>query len=341
MIPNINRRIVLAQRPQGRPTPADFRLEEVACPQHPGPGELLLETLWLSLDPYMRGRMSEGPSYAEPVALGETMCGGTVCRVLASRADGFEVGDRVLAMTGWQTHAVAPANAVRRLDPDDPHPSWALGVLGMPGLTAYVGLLDIGQPQAGETLVVAAATGPVGATVGQIARLKGCRVVGIAGGPEKCALAVDELGFDVCLDHHQDDLYAQLKAATPDGIDVYFENVGGHVLEAVIPRLNTHARVPVCGVVAWYNLTAPPPGPNQLAALMRSVLVNRVTLQGFIIGEHLHRQREFHTDMRAWLAEGRIHYREDVVVGLAAAPGAFMGLLRGDNLGKLVVKVAD
>lgn len=342
MIPNINRRIVLAARPQGTPTPTDFRLEEVPCPQVPPPGGVLVQTLWLSLDPYMRGRMSEGPSYAPAVGLGEVMCGGTVGRVLASRAPQFAVGDLVLGMGGWQEIAALPAEGVVKLDAGgDIPPSWALGVLGMPGLTAYVGLLDLGQPQAGETVVVAAATGPVGATVGQIAKLKGCRVIGIAGGAEKCTLAVGELGFDAAVDHHAPDFAARLKAACPQGIDVYFENVGGHVLEAVIPRLNVGARIPVCGVIAWYNLSAPPPGPDRLPALMRQILVQRARLQGFIVSDHLHRQADFQRDLRAWLAAGQIRYREDVVEGLNRAPMAFIGLLRGDNLGKLVVKVAD
>jgi NADPH-dependent curcumin reductase CurA len=342
MIPNVNARIVLAARPRGAPTPTDFRLEEVPCPQVPPPGGVLLQTLWLSLDPYMRGRMSEGPSYAPAVGLGEVMCGATVSRVLASRSPQFAVGDLVLGMGGWQAIAALPAEGLVRLDPDAGiPPSWALGVLGMPGLTAYVGLLDLGQPQAGETVVVAAATGPVGATVGQIAKLKGCRVVGVAGGAEKCALAVEELGFDTCLDHHAEDFAAQLKAACPQGIDVYFENVGGHVLEAAIPLLNVGARVPVCGVIAWYNLSGPPPGPDRLPALMRQVLVQRLRLQGFIVSDHLHRQADFQRDMRGWLAAGQIRYREDVVEGLRQAPMAFIGLLRGDNLGKLVIKVAD
>jgi NADPH-dependent curcumin reductase len=341
MIPNVCHRYVLAQRPHGKPSTQDFRWEELPCPQAPGPGELVLETLWLSLDPYMRGRMSEGASYVAPVALGDTMCGGTVSRVLASRDPRFEVGDRVLGMTGWCTHVRVAADAVTRLPADDPHPSWWLGVLGMPGLTAYVGLLDIGCPQPGETVVVAAATGPVGSTVGQIARLKGCRVAGVAGGAEKCALAVERLGFDACIDHHADDFEAQLKDATPDGVDVYFENVGGHVLEAVVPRLNQGARVPVCGLVAWYSQVAPASGAHPLAALMRKVLVNRVRVQGFIISDHADRHADFQRDMQAWLQQGRIHYLEDVVEGLKAAPGALSGLLRGDNLGKLVVKVAD
>ncbi len=341
MIPNVLHRYVLAQRPHGKPSAQDFRWEEMPCPQNPGPGELLLETLWLSLDPYMRGRMSEGPSYAQPVALGDTMCGGTVSRVLASRDPRFERGDLVLGMSGWCTHALVDADTVNKLPDGDPHPSWWLGVLGMPGLTAYVGLLDLGRPQAGETVVVAAATGPVGATVGQIAKLKGCHVVGVAGGPDKCALAVERLGFDACLDHHADDFASQLKAATPQGIDVYFENVGGHVLEAVIPRLTLRARVPVCGVVAWYNEVPAASSAQPLAMLMRQVLVNRVAVQGFIISDHLDRQAAFQRDMSAWLAQGRIQYLEDVVEGLRAAPGALAGLLRGDNLGKVVVKVAD
>ncbi len=341
MTPNINRRIVLASRPQGTPTPNNFRLEEVGCPQVAPPGGVLLQTRWLSLDPYMRGRMNDGPSYAEPVAIDAPMGGAAVCRVLASKSPDFAPGDSVMAFAGWQEVAALPAEGVVKLPPDMANPSWALGVLGMPGLTAYVGLLDIGQPQAGETVVVAAATGPVGATVGQIAKLTGCRVVGVAGGTEKCAYAVETLGFDACIDHYADDRLAdQLREACPNGVDVYFENVGGRVLDAVVPLLNVGARVPVCGLIAWYNQITDAVASG-LPALMLRTLIHRVKLQGFIVGDHLHRREAFLKDMQTWIAEGKIHYREDVVYGLARAPMAFLGLLRGDNFGKLVIKVAD
>ncbi len=334
----MNRRIVLAKRPVGQPTPDCFRLEDVETAK-PGEGELRLKTLFLSLDPYMRGRISDAPSYVPPIPIGGLMTGGAVSRVVESRAPGFSVGDIVVGDTGWQEEPVVPAAGLVKLDTGKAPLSWALGVLGMPGLTAYVGLLDIGQPKAGETVVVAAATGPVGATVGQIAKLKGCRVVGIAGGKDKCEFAVKELGFDACLDHHADDLAAQLAAACPKGIDVYFENVGGKVLLAVLPLLNVHARMPVCGVIAWYNLTGLPQGPDFTPMVMRTVLTKRVKMQGFIIFDHYERQKDFLRDMSGWLASGQVKYREDVVDGLDKAPEAFIGLLKGANFGKLVVRV--
>lgn len=335
----VNRRIVLAQRPQGQPTPDCFRLEQSAIPQ-PQAGEVLLRTLYLSLDPYMRGRMNEGPSYAEPIKIGEVMGGGTVCRVEESRAPGFKAGDVVLAFSGWQDYATVPVQGLRKLDPQALPVSWSLGVLGMPGLTAYVGLLDIGEPKPGETIVVAAATGPVGATVGQIAKIKGCRAVGIAGGAEKCDYAVSELGFDACLDHYREDLPQQLAAACPNGIDVYFENVGGHVLQAVVPLLNIGARIPVCGLIAWYNLAGLPPDPDFTPVLMRRVLTQRLKVQGFIVSDHGKRSGDFARDVSGWLKAGKMKYREDVIDGLEHAPQALIGLLQGSNFGKLVIRVS-
>ena len=335
----VNRRIVLAKRPGGAPQPGDFRLEDVPRPV-PSERQVLLRTLYLSLDPYMRGRMSEGPSYVEPVALGETMCGGTVCRVEVSRHPGFAVGERVLAYTGWQDYALSDGTGLTRLDLPAAQASLALGVLGMPGVTAYVGLLDIGEPKAGETVVVASATGAVGSVVGQIAKLKGCRAVGIAGGPEKCAYALQELGFDACLNHHAEGLPAALADACPKGIDVYYENVGGAVFEAVLPCLNTGARIPLCGLIAYYNAERLPSGPDLTPLLLRTLLVKRIKIQGFIVFDHYERRyAEFAAAIGAWLKAGRIKYREDLVDGLERAPQAFMGLLRGDNFGKLVVRV--
>ena len=269
-----NRQILLAARPEGAPTPANFRLAETPAPQ-PGEGEVLLKTLWLSLDPYMRGRMSDARSYAKPVAVGGVMEGGTVGKIVASRNPGFAPGDVVLAHTGWQEYAVSDGAGLRKVDPGRAPISTALGVLGMPGMTAYTGLTIIGQPKAGETVVVAAATGPVGATVGQIAKLKGCRAVGIAGGADKCRYLVDELGFDAAIDHRAAGLAEKLHEACPRGIDVYFENVGGAVWQAVFPLLNDFARVPVCGLISHYNDTALPPGPNLTPMLMRAVLTKR------------------------------------------------------------------
>ncbi|HEY8011788.1 MAG TPA: NADP-dependent oxidoreductase [Rudaea sp.] len=336
----VNRRIVLARRPHGAPAAEDFRLESVEIPT-PGDGEVLLRTLYLSLDPYMRGRMNERRSYAEPVAIDAVMVGGTVCRVETSRHESFAPGDLVLAYSGWQEYAVAKAKSVHKLSAAMEHPSHALGILGMPGLTAYMGLLDIGQPKSGETVAVAAATGPVGSTVGQIAKLHGCRAVGIAGGKEKCDYAVAELGFDACLDHQREDLAQQLAAACPQGIDVYFENVGGAVLDAVLSLLNVGARIPLCGLIAYYNLDRTPVGIDRAPRLLSRILERRVKVQGFISSDYGARNAEFQAAMQAWLAAGKIRYREDIIDGLQHAPQALMGLLRGDNFGKLIVRVAE
>lgn len=337
----MNRRIVLASRPDGQPTPENFRLEEVPIPA-PGDRQLLLRTLYLSLDPYMRGRMSAAKSYARSVEIGEVMEGGTVCEVVTSNHPDFRPGEIVRAYTGWQSHAVADARDVTRLDPAVAPVSTALGVLGMPGMTAYVGLLEIGRPRAGETVAVAAATGPVGSAVGQIAKLKGARAVGIAGGPDKCKALIEEFGFDAAVDHRAPDFAEKLKAACPDGIDVYFENVGGHVLEAVLPLLNDFARIPVCGLIAHYNAKAgEPTGPDRLPGFLRQTLTQRLTWRGFIVWDFKEQAEQFERDMAGWLKEGRVRYREDVVDGLERAPEAFIGLLQGRNFGKLVVKVAE
>jgi NADPH-dependent curcumin reductase CurA len=335
----VNRRVVLASRPAGKPDLSHFRLEEEALPQ-PAGGQLLLRTLFLSLDPYMRGRMSDEPSYAPPVNVGDVMVGGTVCRVETSEHPGFAVGDLVLAFTGWQDYALSNGAGLRKLSPAMERPSRALGVLGMPGFTAYMGLLDIGRPKPGETVVVAAAAGPVGSAVGQIAKLKGCRAVGVAGGAEKCTYVVEELGFDACIDHRTSDLRQQVAAACPNGIDVYFENVGGAVLEAIIPLLNTHARVPVCGVIAYYNDDRQREGVNRLPALMRTILTKRIEMRGFIITlDYGPRFGEFYQDMSAWVADRRIKDREDITDGLENAPAAFIGMLEGKNFGKTIVRL--
>lgn len=336
-----NRRIVLNSRPHGAPKPADFRLENTSVPE-PGDGEMLLRTIYLSLDPYMRGRMSEGPSYAEPVALDEVIVGGTVCRVARSNHSDFAEGDLVLANSGWQDYAVSDGTGLVRLDSNLQHPSRALGVLGMPGFTAYMGLLDIGQPQLGETVVVAAATGAVGSVVGQIAKLKGCRVVAVAGGEQKCGVAVNELEFDACIDHRSENFAEQLASACPQGIDIYFENVGGKVFDGVLPLLNTKARVPLCGLIAHYNDTELPPGPDRLSLLTKTLLTKRIKMQGFIIFEdYAPRYGEFATTMDGWVNEGKIKIREDIVEGLENAPDAFIGLLQGKNSGKLVIRVGN
>ncbi|KXF81687.1 NADP-dependent oxidoreductase [Enterovibrio coralii] len=335
------KRIVLASRPVGAPVTDNFRLESQSVPVL-NDGEVLLKTIYLSLDPYMRGRMSDAKSYADPVEVNDVMVGGTVCQVEDSTHPDFEKGEWVLAYTGWQSYAVSNGDGLLKLGKNPSHPSFALGIMGMPGFTAYMGLLDIGQPKQGDTVVVAAATGPVGATVGQIAKLKGCKVVGVAGGEEKCRYAVETLGFDVCIDHKADDFAEQLAAACDKGIDVYYENVGGKVFDAVMPLLNTGARVPVCGLISQYNATELPAGPDRMSLLMATLLIKRIKMQGFIIfDDYAHRYDEFAQDMSAWLAEGKIQYKEQVVDGLANAPEAFMGLLEGKNFGKLVVKVAE
>ncbi|MFZ2178664.1 MAG: NADP-dependent oxidoreductase [Rhodococcus sp. (in: high G+C Gram-positive bacteria)] len=334
-------RIVLASRPEGAPKADNFRLEAVNLPRV-GDGQVLLRVIYLSLDPYMRGRMSAAESYADPVEIDEVMVGGTVGQVVESRYPDLAAGDYVLGYAGWQSHAVVDGRHLRKLDPEAAPLSMALGVLGMPGFTAYAGLLKIGQPKEGETVVVAAAAGPVGSAVGQIAKLKGARAVGIAGGPEKCAYLLDELGFDAAIDHRAPDFAEQLRAAVPEGIDVYFENVGGAVFAAVFPLLNLYARVPVCGLIAQYNDSARPEGPDRLPGFFNRVLVKSLTIRGFIQTEFVAEMYpDFQREMSGWIREGRIGYREDVVDGLENAPTAFMGLLEGRNFGKLVVRVGE
>jgi NADPH-dependent curcumin reductase CurA len=338
---SINRRIVLASRPYGVPTPDNFRLDHGNVPI-PGDGELLLRTVYLSLDPYMRGRMSDAPSYAPPVEVEQVMIGGAVSRVVSSSHPDYQSGDWVLGNTGWQDYALSDGRDLSKLPADMARPSYALGVQGMPGFTAYAGLLQIGRPQAGETVVVAAATGAVGSVVGQIAKLKGCRIVGIAGGADKCRYAVEQLGFDACIDHRDPGFAQQLAAACERGIDVYFENVGGAVLDAVTPLLNLNARIPLCGLIAQYNAKGPAVGNDRLPQLMRAVLSRRILLQGFIIFDYYATHfQAFKQEMSEWLANGRIRYREDIVPGLEAAPEAFIGMLQGDNFGKVVVQVGQ
>jgi NADPH-dependent curcumin reductase CurA len=337
----LNQRIVLASRPTGAPTPENFRLEREALPDLED-GQVQLRTLYLSLDPYMRGRMSDAPSYADPVEIDGVMEGGAVSIVEQSRNPRYKVGDRVVGQTGWQTHSINDGTALRVIPKGLPSDSMAVGVLGMPGMTAYMGLMDIGKPQEGETLVVAAASGAVGAVVGQVAKLKGLRVVGVAGGAEKCRYVVDELGFDACIDHKSENFAEELAQACGNGIDIYFELVGGKVFDAVVPLLNARARIPVCGLIAMYNAQGVPEGPNQLPLLMRTLLTKRARMQGFIVFEEYgHRHEEFFSEMTPLVTQGKIKFREDVVEGLEHAPEAFIGLLEGRNFGKLVVHVSD
>ena len=336
-----NRRVVLNSRPNGAPKPADFRIKNVEIPKA-GRGQVLLRTVYLSLDPYMRGRMNDAPSYAPPIGLNDVMVGGTVCRVEQSQHPEFSVGDWVVANTGWQDYAISNGQGLMQLGQDLECPSQFLGVLGMPGFTAYMGLLDIGQPKPGETVVVAAATGAVGSVVGQIATLKGCRVVGVAGGPKKCQAGIGTFGFDVCIDHYAPDFAERLAKACPEGIDVYFESVGGKVFDAVLPLLNVKARIPVCGLIANYNNTKLPDGPDRLSLLMQTLLVRRIKAQGFIIfDDYGSRYPEFLDKMGPWVEEGKIRYLEDVVDGLENASNAFIGMFEGENFGKLVVRVGE
>lgn len=333
--------IRMAAYPVGMPQDSDFETATVEL--YPlSDGQVLLRTIYLSLDPYMRGRMSTAKSYAAPLQPGDVMLGGTVSEVLDSRSEQFAAGDIVLGYSGWQTHAVADAKHLRRLDPQQAPVSTAVGVLGMPGFTAYAGLLELGKPKPGETVVVAAAAGPVGSAVGQIAKVKGARAVGIAGGPEKCRLLTETYGFDAAVDHRSATFVDDLAAATPDGIDVYFENVGGPVTEAVVKRLNLYARMPVCGLVAGYNATERPTGPDQLPGFMGKVLSLSLTVRGFIQTEFVPTHYEaFQQDMAAWIRDGQVRYLEDIVEGLEQAPEAFRGLLTGRNIGKLLVRVGE
>ena len=337
--------IRLASYPVGEPQDSDFETVTVDLPELQE-GQVLLRSLYLSLDPYMRGRMSQAKSYAASLALGDVVLGGTVCEVVESRAENRKPGDVVLAFIGWQTHAVVGARQMQRLDPSLAPVSTALGVLGMPGFTAYAGLLEIGKPAEGETVVVAAAAGPVGSAVGQIARLKGARAVGIAGGEEKVRLLRERFGFDVALDHRSPTFTEELKAATPDGVDVYFENVAGPVGEAVLRRMNTYGRVPVCGLVANYNAapgstSSAPESAMSFPGFMNLVLTRSLTVRGFIQDEFAPTHTEaFTRDMGQWVADGDVAYLEDVVDGLENAVDAFRGLLTGRNVGKLLVRVA-
>ncbi len=331
----------LAERPVGEPGDEIFAFADEEVPE-PEDGQLLLRVVYLSLDPYMRGRMSAAKSYAAPTEVGDVLVGGTVAAVVSSRHPDYAAGDLVLSYSGWRTHALSDGTGLRRLDPSRAPISTALGVLGMPGFTAYAGPLELGRPKAGETVVVAAATGPVGSAVGQIARVKGARAVGIAGGPAKCEALLEEFGFDAAVDHRSETFADDLAAAVPDGVDVYFENVGGEVTRQVLRHVNLYARMPVCGLVADYNATGAPEGPDRLPGFMRLVLSKSLTVRGFIQGEFTASHgRDFVREMSAWVGDGSVRYREDVVEGLENAPEAFRGLLAGRNFGKLLVRVSE
>lgn len=333
-MPRTAREIRLAARPKGEPKPTDFRLAEVEVPD-PGPGEVLVRNTWMSVDPYMRGRMNDSKSYVPPFQLDQPLDGGAVGEVVASNVDGLVEGDTVLHGLGWRDYAVAGGRSVRKIDTDAaPAPAY-LGALGMPGLTAYVGLLDVAQLREGDVVYVSGAAGAVGSMAGQIAKLRGHTVVGSAGSPEKVAYLTEELGFDAAFDYHAGDLRERLREAAPEGIDVYFDNVGGDHLEAAIGALRLHGRVALCGAISAYNATEPPPGPRNLFLAVGK----RLTLRGFIVSDHADRMPDFVRDVGRWLREGKITHRETIVRGLENAPEAFIGLLRGRNTGKMLVRL--
>jgi hypothetical protein len=327
-----NRRIVLASRPAGWVTEDNFRLETVELPPL-AEGQVLVRNEWLSLDPYMRGRMNEGRSYAASQPLNETMLGGTAGEVIESRNPKFAVGDKVVGYFGWQQYGVSDGSGLTKVDATRIPLSAYLGAVGMPGVTAWYGLNRIIEPKAGETVVVSAASGAVGGVVGQLAKIGGCRAVGIAGGPEKCRYVVDELGFDACIDYKNDDVGKALKTACPNGIDGYFENVGGAIMDAVLPRMNAFGRIALCGLIAGYN------GQPIPIANPTWFLISRLKLQGFIISEHMDVWPQALKELGAHVAAGRIRYRESIAQGLENAPAAFIGMLKGQNFGKQLVKL--
>jgi NADPH-dependent curcumin reductase len=328
-----NKRVLLRSRPKGWVSEADFELSEAAIPQ-PGEGQALVRNHWLSLDPYMRGRMNDTKSYAAKAEIGEVMVGGTVGEVIETRDPALKRGDFVVGTLGWQEYGVAPAKAFRVIDTKAAPAQAYLGVIGMPGVTAWIGLLTIGEPKPHETVVVSAASGAVGSVVGQIAKMKGARAVGIAGGPEKCRYLVEELKFDAGIDYKSQSFVKDLEAATPKGVDVYFENVGGEVLEAVSRRFNPFARMPLCGLVSQYN-EASPAGLRNIHAF----LVNRVKLQGFIVSDKPELWPRALKELASWVTSGQIKYRETIAQGLENAPKAFIGMLKGENFGKQLVKL--
>jgi len=331
----LNTQIVMKRHPAGMVSEEDFSVVQAPLPALQD-GQALVRNLFLSLDPYMRPRMDPLRSYVEPLKPGELMPGGTVGEVVESRDPGLPAGTRVAATLGWQTHGVVTKGTVRVLDPSLSQPSAALSVLGMTGVTAHYGVVKLGQPKPGETFVVTAASGAVGGVAGQIAKLKGCRVVGIAGGPEKCRYVVEELGFDACVDYRAPDFEAQLEAATPDYVDVLFENVGGPVMDAVLQRINDHARIALCGNISQYNADE----PYGLKG-MRQLLMHRVTAYGFVIADHRDYWPTALAELSAWYAEGKLRFREDVAEGLSNAPAAFIRMLTGRNFGKQLVRIAS
>lgn len=332
----MNRQITLAARPAGYPKESDFRLVEKPSPT-PGPGEMLIRIIYLSLDPYMRGRMNQTESYAPPMEIGDVMVGGTVGKVLQSNHPGFVKGDIVEGMLGWQEYAVSDGSGLRKIDPQVAPVSTALGVLGMPGLTAYFGLLEVANPKPGETVVISGAAGAVGSAAGQIAKIKGCRVVGVAGSDAKINYLVGELGLDAAFNYRSVENYYQvLHEICPEGIDVYFDNAGGAITDAVFRLLRPRARVAICGQISQYNLEEPEMGPR----LLPHLLVKQARAEGFLVFQFADRYEEALKQLTQWLKEGKLKYREDIVDGIGNAPGAFIAMLHGRNMGKQLVKLA-
>ena len=331
----INQQILLKSRPVGEPKETDFFLVETPIPEL-GEGEVLTHTIYLSLDPYMRGRISARQSYAAGIELNSVIVGGTVSQIIKSNHPQFQEGDFVLGFNGWQTYAISKGESLRKIDPSQTPLSYSLGVLGMPGHTAYSALLDIGQPKAGETVVISAASGAVGSVAGQIAKIKDCRVVGIVGSDEKRDFVVNELGFDAGINRKTQDLYPALKEACPNGIDIYFDNTAGVILETVLQQINLSARIALVGLISEYNAVNPPAGPN-----LAPLLIKRALIKGFLVSDYQHQFDDFVSDVSEWLNSGQIKYKEDVVVGLENAPRAFIGLLEGQNFGKLIVQVGQ
>lgn len=329
-----NTQVIFANRPHGWVQESDFRIVQTDVPTLQD-GEVLVQNIFLSLDPYMRGRMSQAKSYARPMELGDVMVGATVGVVIAAKNPRFSEGDTVLGYFGWQYYGISKGKDLRKITNQQVPSSAYLGVLGVPGTTAWIGLIDIGQPKPGETVVVSAASGAVGSVAGQLAKIRGCRTVGTAGGKTKCDYVVNELGFDACVDYKAGHFVQDLAAATPDGIDVYFENVGGEILEAVLDRLNPFARIPLCGLISQYNATRPYELRN-VAAL----LVNRVKLQGFIVTDRMDLWPQAQNELEELVSSSQLKYRESIVEGLENAPRAFIGLLKGENFGKQLVKLA-
>ena len=328
-----NRQVLLASRPSGAVRPENFRIVDAPLPK-PGEGQVLLRHHWLSLDPYMRGRMDDARSYAQNAALGEVMVGGIAGEVAESRNPKFKVGDCVIGAQGWQLYSVSDGRGLTRVDTRVAPLSHYLGILGMPGVTAWVGLIDIGKAKAGETVAVSAASGAVGSVVGQLAKLRGCRVVGIAGGAAKCGYCFSELGFDACVDYKAGRLLEDLQEATPQGVDVYFDNVGGEILDAVLTRMNPHSRIPLCGTISQYDKA-----DSHGIRNFRSFLVNRILLQGFIVSDRKAAWPQAIAEITQWVKDGKLKYRESVAQGLDSAPSAFIGMLKGENFGKQVVKL--